>query len=375
VSIGVVVVSKYPAARERFAQLAMDSGERTRPIVWRAAWRLFQEAPVVGTGAGSYNIKFEKHRPERFRDEPVWAHNEYLNTLSDYGLVGFSLFFGMAGVIAFLGLWRSSLASRSHGGLAESFVLTGLGAGVLAFSLQMMLDFHLKIPGLATAFAIVAALIVAAVWPRASDLNRERPVVRVFGLGLCALSAVGVLWFHPILRGEAHRRDGRALIDELARVEMGHPDYSKKLPLARSRLGQATVLDPTNAQAWSDLSYATALFAFIDPGQTVQLGREAEGAADRALRIAPVCSEFWIRRGVARDMQGRWAEAGADFAAAVERAPADATTWSYYADHFFRRAFTKEMAEAALEFCLRLDPWNPAGLALRQRLAIRTKSP
>jgi tetratricopeptide (TPR) repeat protein len=135
------------------------------------------------------------------------------------------------------------------------------------------------------------------------------------------------------------------------------------------------VLDPANAQAWADLAFATAMLAHVEPGRMVELGRTGEAAASRALVISQVVGEFWIRRGIARDMQGRWEDAGRDFAEAVRLAPADATIWYYYAEHLSRVFFVREAAEAALDFCLRLDPWNGPGLALRQRLAITKKAP
>ncbi|MEY2878060.1 MAG: hypothetical protein RLZZ15_440, partial [Verrucomicrobiota bacterium] len=63
---GAVLFAVSPVVRERLAQLVADSGERSRPIVWRAAWELFCERPVLGTGGGSYNVLFEAHRPVGF---------------------------------------------------------------------------------------------------------------------------------------------------------------------------------------------------------------------------------------------------------------------------------------------------------------------
>src|SRR6185436_2744644 len=94
-------------ARSRFSDLIKYSGEKTRPIMWHAAWELFRSKPAWGTGAGSYNILFEQHRPERFIDETQWPHNDYLNTLSDYGLVGFTLFFGAVIMIVVTVLQRA----------------------------------------------------------------------------------------------------------------------------------------------------------------------------------------------------------------------------------------------------------------------------
>ena len=375
-AIGVAVVTKYPPARERFARLVADSGEVTRPHLWRGAWRLWRDAPVFGTGSGSYNVLFEKYRPERFRDEPMWAHNEYLNTLSDYGAVGFLLFFGAVGAIAVRCARPPRPEQRGRRGLADPFVVAGWATGLLAFGLQMTLDFHLKIPALALACAVVAALIVGAAWSGEGLRRESGPVSRSSWFACATLTVVAVVFFFgPMLAAEALRTDARRAIDRLSRLDLGHPDYGRTLPAARTTLWQATVRDSANAQAWADLAYATALLAHVEPTRTAELGREAELAADRALQLSGVCGEFWIRRGIARDMQGRWAEAGRDFAAAVAQAPADATACYYYADHFFRRPFTQEAGEAALHFCLRLDPWNPGGVSLRQRLAIKTKTP
>jgi O-antigen ligase len=107
---GVVIYLTVPTLRARFETLVEEAGERTRPIMWRGAWQLFQENPVFGSGAGSYNVAFERHRPEHYQLDSQWAHNDYLNTLSDYGIVGFGLFFGGAALVAFLALRRRASA-------------------------------------------------------------------------------------------------------------------------------------------------------------------------------------------------------------------------------------------------------------------------
>ena len=113
-----LVTFASPQVRERFTQLVRESGELSRPVLWRAAWNLWLEKPVAGTGAGSFNVAFERHRPARFLDEPQWAHNDYLNTLSDYGVIGFALFFGAIGAIAWRAV-RGASATRKMGDSSE----------------------------------------------------------------------------------------------------------------------------------------------------------------------------------------------------------------------------------------------------------------
>ncbi|MBI5690972.1 MAG: O-antigen ligase family protein [Verrucomicrobia bacterium] len=374
-AVGALVGRKFPEARQRFNQLALDGGEKTRPILWRAAWALFQEAPAFGTGAGSFNVRFEPFRPERFWDEPMWAHNEYLNTLSDYGLAG-----GVLLAVGVIGIGLGCLRRKPAGVRAEAdpVVTGGLAVGLLAFGLQLLVDFHLKIPALALAASTVAALAVGRSWlPPTDPAARGSPRSVRFG----ALAGVGVgvaavlLHFVPLLRAESRRSEAARLLDPLLRSAPASPDYARVVPQVRQLLREATQLAPAHADAWADLARATTLLGFVHPDDLGKLGREAEEAADRALAVSTVPWEFWVRRGVARDLQGRWADAGTDFAAAVKCAPMNANAWYYWAEHLFRSSFTHEVGEAALRTCLRLDPWNSAGVALRQRLAKTTKAP
>ena len=368
---GAAIYWKSPKVRARFASLVMNSGEVTRPFMWRGAWELFREAPVLGTGAGSYNMLFERHRRIGFRDEPLWAHNEYLNTLSDYGIVGWMLWFGAAAAIAGRCLFsRIDEAARRRDWLESPLVLSGLGVGVLAFAFQMALDFHLKIPALAFAFATVAGLVVPRRWPAAANEPPAKPS-RSFAAVTIALAASFTVLLVPKLRSEGLRYQARRAIDRLGSSRGNTADYGHQLPAIRAELTAATALDPRNGQAWADLAYATTLAALPAPEATATLGREAEKLADRAIGVSPVCHEFWLRRGVARDMQARWLDASKDFAKAVELAPHDALSWYYYADHLSRSKWAREPALAAAEFCLRLDPGNSAALALCQRLAIK----
>ena len=397
---GIALHESSPRVQARVAALVRDGGEVTRPVMWRGAWQLFRTQPVWGTGAGSYDVLFEKVRPETFQPRPRWAHNDYLNTLSDYGVVGFVLFFGAGAFVFWRCRWGSMrVRETGRGGGAEGsaapsaraearrtprleapVVTEALGIGLLAFALQLFVDFHFKIPALGLAFATVAGIVVARTWP-ADTL--DAPVMAPGNAGSRSLRARilpgalagavlagGWVFALPHFRAEALRQGGRERIDSLARVTPGAPEYRAALAAARDDLARAVQLDPRNAQAWADRAYTAALRAHVTPAELPTLAAEARSAADRAVELAPVCAEFWVRRGVAQDMQGRWFEAGVDFSQATVLAPNSAWTWYYLADHLSQRKTEQGRMEAALAVCLRLDPYHPEGLALRQRLAI-----
>jgi tetratricopeptide (TPR) repeat protein len=346
----------FPLMRDRVGHLVTDMGEKSRPIIWRGAWRIFEGHPVLGAGAASFDSAFEAFRPLGFQDQPVYAHCDYLNTLCDYGVVGFLLAFGAAAAIA-------CRLRRSRGLAAAAFT------GLLAFSFHLLVEFHLKVPALAMALAVVAALTTQQAWPAAVAARARRG--RAAALFAFAAAAFAVAWAVPRYRAEALRLGGRDRID---RVAARGGDISKEpaeLAGIRADLARAVAIDRLNAQAWSDKAYADSLEALVVPGDTARLGEQAVKDADAALALDPLRFEFWIRKGTGLDMQRRWPEGGGCFAKALVMAPNRADVWYYEAYHLSLKASETGPAMAAVNLCLRLDPGFLLAQALRQRLANR----
>jgi len=373
-AMGMAAYFTLPTLRGRFETMVRESGEWTRPIMWRGAWRLFSADPAWGSGAGSYNVLFEKHRPAHFQLDAQWAHNDYLNTLSDYGLVGFGLFYGAIAVMVGLGLRRLRRVGwgQDDGPWGHPFVWRGVALGLAAFGLQLFVDFHLKIPALAMELAVLAALLARRIQPpgdgAAAGSRRfgQRTVAASAALGI----AVGAGAFvFPHYRAEALRYPARQAIDRLAALPV--EAYQDGLPGPRAMLERALAIDPRNAQAWADASYATSLWGHVEPGRTFQLGREAERQASRALALSAVVPEYWLRHSVALDMQQRWMEAGGSCIRAMDLAPSHAMVWYYYAYHLSLDPTGVPQARAAVAICLRLDPANGPAQLLRQQLAAR----
>jgi tetratricopeptide (TPR) repeat protein len=224
--------------------------------------------------------------------------------------------------------------------------------------------------------AAVAALAVRA---RGGEPDGPAPTTRWGrrGLVLAAAGTAVATWLFaiPIYRAEALRYAARQAIDDLARRQARAAEERAALGPIRTALEQAVAVDPRNAQAWADLAYATALWAHVEPARAAELGAESERQAQRALAGATIVPEFWIRRGVALDLQGRRIEAGRAFVRALQLAPARATVWYYHAFHLALDRNDPGRALAAVDFCLYLDPNNPDALALRRRLAIPANQP
>lgn len=363
VGIGLVLYAAVPGVHDRFEILWRDSGERSRPMLWRGAWQLWSAAPVTGTGGGSYAVLFERYRPERFNDNPRWAHSDYLNTLSDYGVLGFGLFFGACGWL----IWRTRRRN-------EATRRRGVGVGLLAFGLTLGLDFHLKIPALAMLVACSAAAYLQSRGEDEDKQRRGRAELRGWGTSLSAavISLVFLGMILPRHRAEAQRQSARASVDEL----VGRPNdvtvERATLEAAYLRLSKAAAVDSENAQIWSDLAYVVSLQARHDSARALALGAEAEAAARQALVRSKLVPEFWWRLGVALDTQGRWIEAGRAFTRATEIAPHSARSWYHRAYHLSLQAGFRDEALSNLAVCLRLDPgWRVAEL-LREQLAART---
>jgi O-antigen ligase len=117
----------------------------TRVAIWVAALRMFEDAPLLGNGPRSFGVLFEDYFtspsfPKWIPADPrltAWAHNLYLETLAEQGLVGLAalvvlLVVTLAAVrrvrraprpsALAAGAWAALLALCAEGAFEASFV-------------------------------------------------------------------------------------------------------------------------------------------------------------------------------------------------------------------------------------------------------------
>ncbi len=356
-------------ARQRIDPFLEGKFETSRPLIWKAGWQMWREEPWLGRGAAAYNVLFDQYRPRGFLNEPDWTHNDHLNTLIDYGLIGFALWFGAGLALGWVGWAAVRRARRETVTTDNLFALAkwklGLLLGLFAYAVHLLVDFHTKIPALAFAVAVVVAVLVRdePAWWRPV---RKVPAWLISGFALMMAALAGRV-ASPLYRAEAIREDARRRIERFALT--GEGNLAEIAPAARSALTRAVRIDPGNGQAWADLSYATVQSWRAGKGDLVSLGRFAELAAEDALKRCPVDAEFWVRKAVALDIQRGRTETESCYRRALELAPNTSAWWYHYAYHL--QAFPARKAEAvkALDTCLTLDPSHGPANILRQQLA------
>jgi O-antigen ligase len=98
---------------------------------------------VVYTGYDSRNGRYRLEQ----------AHNDYLQVLSDGGIVG-----GALGLVFIIGLFRMGFARRESSDDFRRGVATGALAGCFAVLIHSFFDFTLHTPSNALLFLVLAAL-------------------------------------------------------------------------------------------------------------------------------------------------------------------------------------------------------------------------
>jgi len=194
-----------------------------RPAVWQDTAEAIQDRPWFGHGPASYRWIFTKYK-NVYDDREKWphyAHNEYLNTASDYGLVGAALAC-LVGLIVGCRFFAAYLREKNSN---AAWICAGFLSCLVATAAHAFFDFQLHIFA-ATHLLIWFAAVTGGILSNTGSLRvRKQPlastvVVCVAGVVACIfLTQVTVRMLRGyLLTQEAERLRTRELLYEEAQT-------------------------------------------------------------------------------------------------------------------------------------------------------------
>ncbi len=138
----------------------------SRLDMWRAAVRMWQDHFWWGVGPAHFDYRFREYRPENLQQRPNRVHNDYLNLLADWGVVGGAI------VLAGLGIFLVGLAKTwphvrreendfGHGQSNRFAFFIGALGGLTALAVHAVVDFNLHIPANALVGVTLLALMAS----------------------------------------------------------------------------------------------------------------------------------------------------------------------------------------------------------------------
>ncbi|HWI59814.1 MAG TPA: O-antigen ligase family protein, partial [Bacillota bacterium] len=331
VGTGTYFLPRSQFFQERLKQTVPQPGkvdDSLRFALWRPALRIWQDHFWWGAGPGHFDVRFRAYRPEAVQLSPSRVHNDYLNTLADWGLVGAVL---VAGAWALLGLgliktWRSvRLSTATLGGKSGSnkfaFVL-GASLGLVAILVHSFLDFNMHIPANAILAVALMALLTGHVrfaterfWLRLNWWTKPLPtLLLVAGLGYLGAQgwrqATECLWLN---------RAAQALNFSPEQIE---------------RLTQAFAAEPRNAQTAYDIAEAYRLQSWAGGDDSQELAAKALEWFDRAMKLNPWDGKSVLGYGLCLDWLGRTNESAPYFDRAEQLDPNSYFTVAHIGLHY-----------------------------------------
>lgn len=245
-------------------QLTSPLGDDMRVHIWRAALAQHADSPWIGVGSRMFYEGSITHRdPESSAQtgDALFAHNEYLQTLADYGWAGLALVLLVVLVHLLNGLrflrWFAAEKFPATGLLGSNALALTLGgiAALVATLVQAVFEFQGHIPITAMVGAILLGLLANP--GIESEVFKPR---RIWGLRflmkIAMLAASAALLGAAAIFGTA---DGQAAY---ARVQNSRGETSKAL----AHFSRAVLMDPRNAVL--AYQHGVALMDSINQGMT-----------------------------------------------------------------------------------------------------------
>lgn len=245
---GIVFAGRDSLAQKRVQDTSMAQLEKdTRIMLWQSASEMWHDHLVLGVGPGEYDDVFPQYRPVLLQKrQPLYAHNEYLNTLVDYGAVG-ALLVLLAIVAAEFSFRYSWLKFRRDGDSFDSArsnrlaLVIGAACGVTVALAHAMFDYNFHMP--AYALLVVFLLALLAIFWRTDNARwwwRPKMAGKLMLTLICVVSAAGFVW-------HGHKRyTEQRLLERFQRANINKQEYLELLQAALA-------VEPNNSRTFYDI--------------------------------------------------------------------------------------------------------------------------
>jgi hypothetical protein len=312
---------KNPQALRRFTHMFVPGQLQNVSIRWtltKTTTEMWLDHFWVGVGPGHFDVRFAGYRGENLQQRPTYAHNDYLQVLADWGLVGGVLFGGTLILLA-AGVpvtWR--YVRRSSGGLAtkrsdRAAHVFGVSVGLIALAIHSAYDFNLHVPANALVATVLAASLASH---RRFSTRRFWISPRLPGrLVLTVLAVVSAAYLLP--QAARQWREGRAILQS----QTAETVRGQLTALYQAVQAQTVGKRPQNAETVARLAEFYRLESWEGGEDWQPLAEEALKWFDRAIALNPYGTYAYMRSGMTLDWLGRHDEAAARFEKAVELDP------------------------------------------------------
>ena len=285
-------------------QVDLSEADGGRFAFQQMGFEIFQDEPIFGSGPRAFSYRsLEKWDLDSLgmRDGlPVFAHNEYVQVLSDYGLVGFLLLLAVVFGHGILGLIRVYLGDADS---REIMIWTiGAAGGLVAMLAQSFFSFLFHFPACLALAALQLGLFAS---PQSRSRVRVGVSGRIMGLMGLALAISLVMIGLPLGKSYRLQLQGR---EELAGV-MTKDDAFRAYEILTAAGNLA------NEPEFSELIARDATTRAIEAEEDgdLELARDynlrAKKALERALELNPYLGEGIVGIPLLDDKLGNFSEA------------------------------------------------------------------
>jgi O-antigen ligase len=280
--------------------------------LWKPTVHMWQDHFWWGVGPAHFDARFRLYRPDDVQMRPLYAHNDYLNTLADWGLVGMVLI-AAALVLLYWGVLQTWKFVRRSNDLAakqsnrSAFVL-GAAVALFAILVHSFVDFNMHLPANA-----ILAITLMALLAGHCRFATERYWFKLSWVGKLTVTGL-CLVFLGYLSEQGWRR-GReyVLLDRAAKATELQPKLAS--------LKAAYSIDPQNSETTYQLGETLRLASWQGFEGYQQLATEALQWFDKGIKLNQFDPYNYLRYGMCLHWLDRHGEAAHFFEKALSLDP------------------------------------------------------
>jgi O-antigen ligase len=208
-----------------------DQSLGIRMIMWKATGRVLEQRPLTGLGAGAWESEIPLYQAEGSQLETdYYVHNEFLQLLAEYGLVGWLFLLGLGAYL--LVAFRRTLLGKEPQAQAEAPWRAAILCSLLSLLVVSNIGFPWRMATTGALFALCLAALAASdarlgyMAPWSAIRLAWKPNYSRVAVGL-ALGGLALAIYISQLAADSEQKIVRATKIALSISASGHPNHPK----------------------------------------------------------------------------------------------------------------------------------------------------